>query len=153
MSALFNNRYECHAFLDGINPLNTNMTITNRLENTISPLRLHAASSGRITNSTHSLFPTVRMRPLNFFSASSVELHGASNTNILRNNIRVRLSSIRSPVLRKYPNPFKRPNMYPSISKCNAKSFDCCEHLYTKTTITSSVNGRTFSVTNNSDLD
>ena len=101
MSALFNNRYECCAFLGGINPLYTNMTTTNRLRITISPLRLHAASSVRIPTSTHSfrpLSPTVRMRPQNLFSASSVDLHGASNTNILRNNLRVRLSPIKSPV-------------------------------------------------------
>ena len=123
---------------------------------TISPLRLHAASSVRIPTSTHSfrtLLPTVRIRPLNLFSASSVDLHGTSNTNVLRNNLRVRLSSIKSPVLRKYLNPFKRPSKYPSISKCNAKSCNCCQHLCTNTTITSSVNGRTFSVINNSDLD
>ena len=76
-----------------------------------------------------------------------------SNTNVLRNNLRVRSSPIKSPVLRKYLNPFKRPSMYPSISKCNAKSCNCCQHLCTNTTITSSVNGRTFSVINNSDSD
>ena len=108
LSVVFNNRNEYHAFLDGINPLYTNMTITNRLRITISPLRLHAASSVRIPTSSHSfrtLLPTARMRPLNLFSASSVDLHGASNTNILRNNLRVRLSPIKSPVLLKYPNP------------------------------------------------
>ena len=44
------------------------------------PLRLHAASSVRIPTSTHSfraLLHTVRIRPLNLFSASSVDLHGA----------------------------------------------------------------------------
>ena len=50
-------------------------------------------------------------------------------------------------------NPFKRHGMYPSISKCNAKKCNCCNHLCSKTTITSSVNGRTFSVVNDSDLD
>ena len=131
------------------------MNITNRVKITISPLRLHAASSVRIHTSTHSfrtLLPTVRNRPLNLFSASSVDVHGASNTNVLRNNLRVRLSQIKT-VLRKYLNPFKRPSMYPSISKCNAKSCNCCQHLCTNTNITSSVNGRTFSVINNSDLD
>ena len=58
-----------------------------------------------------------------------------------------------SPVLRKYSNPFKRPGVYPSISKCNAKRCNCCMHLCTNSTITSSVNGRKFSVVNNSDLD
>ena len=137
-------------------PIHINMTITNRVKITISPLRLHAASSVRIPTSTHSfrtLLPTVRIRPLNLFSASSVDLHGASNTNVLRNNLRVRLSAIKSPVLRKYLNPFKRPSMYPSISNCNAKSCNCCQQLCTNTTITSSVNGRTFSAINNSDLD
>ena len=111
MSALFNNRHECRVFLDGINPLYIFMTITNRLRITISPIRLHAASSLRIDKSTLSfrtLLPTVRMRPLNLFSASSVDLHGISNTNILHNNLRVRLSPIKSPVLGKYPNPFQK---------------------------------------------
>ena len=136
--SLFSRRYH---------PLHTNMTITNREKISISPLRLHAASSVRIPTSSHSfrtLLPTVRIRPLNLFSASSVDLHGACNTNVLRNNLRVKLSTIKSPVLRKYLIPFKRPSMYPSISKCNAKSCNCCQHLSTNTTITSSVNGRTF---------
>ena len=135
--------------------MHTNMTITYRVKITIYPLRLHAASSVRIPTSTHSfrtLLPIVRIRPINLFSASCVDLHGASNTNVLRNNLRVRLSPIKSPVLRKYLNPFK-PSMYPSISKCNANSCNCCQHLCTNTTITSSVNGRTFSVINNSNLD
>ena len=51
---LFNDRYECHSFLDGITPIHTNMTITNRVKITISLLRLHAASSVRIPTSTHS---------------------------------------------------------------------------------------------------
>ena len=102
-ATLFNDRYECHSFLDSIIPINTNMTITNRVKITISPLRLHAASAVRIPTSTHSfrtLLPTVRIRPLNLFSASSVDLHGASNTNVLRNNLRVRLSPNKSSVLR-----------------------------------------------------
>ena len=81
------------------------------------------------------------------------DFHGASNTNVLHNNLRVRLSPIKSPVLRIYLNPFKRFSMYPSISKCNAKSCNCCQHVCTNTAITSSVNGRTFLVINNSDLD
>ena len=73
---------------------------------------------------------------------------------MFRNNLQIRLSPLKSPILRKYINPFKRPGMYPSISKCNAKKCNCCNHLCSKTTITSSVNGsRTFSVVNDSDLD
>ena len=57
------------------------------------------------------------------------------------------------PYLRKNTKPFIRFGMYPSISKCNAKRCKCCKHLSTLTTVTSSVNGRPFSVINNSDLD
>ena len=88
------------------------------------------------------------------FSASSVFcLHGLANTSIFHNNLRVMLSPLKSAVLRKYSNPFKRPGMYLSISKCNAKRCNCCVHLCTNSTVTSSVNGRKFSVVNNSDLD
>ena len=50
-------------------------------------------------------------------------------------------------------NAFKRRGMYPNVSKCNAKRYVCCTPLCTKTTITSSVNGRQFSIINNNDLD
>ena len=43
--------------------------------------------------------------------------------------------------------------MYPNISKCNAKSCTCCNHLICRSTIISSVNHRQFSVVNNSHLD
>ena len=66
---------------------------------------------------------------------------------------RVRLSPLKSPILCKYINPFKRCGIYPSISKCNAKRFRCCNHWCTTSTVTSSVNGRQFSVINNTDLD
>ena len=130
------------------------MTITNRLKITLTPLRLHSASSVRIPNSINNfraLIPTVRLRPLNLLSSPSVNLHSLANTSIFHNNLRVMLSPLKSTVLRKYSNPFKRPGMYPSISKCNAKR--CCMHICTNSTVTSSVNGRTFSVVNNSDLD
>ena len=152
----FYNRYECRAYFDSINTILPTMTITKRLEITLTPLRLHASSTVRIPHSTNSfqnLLPTVRVTPLNLFSASTVNLHGASNSNMFRNNLQIRLSPLKSPILRKYINPFKRPGMYPSISKCNAKKCNCCNHLCCKTTITSSVNGRTFSVVNDSDLD
>ena len=100
------------------------MTITNRLKITLTPLRLHSALSVRIPNSINNfrtLIPAPRLRPLNLLSASSVNLHGLANTSIFHNNLRVMLSPLKSPVLRKYSNPFKRPGMYPSISKCNDK--------------------------------
>ena len=60
---------------------------------------------------------------------------------------------IKSPILLKYKNPYKRNSMYPNISKRNAKSCTCCNHLICQSTIISSVNHRQFSVVNNSDLD
>ena len=95
----------------------------------------------------------IGLRPLNLLSASSVNLHDLANTSIFHKNLRVMLSPLKSPILRKYTNPFKRPGMYPNISKCNAKRCNCCMHLCTNSTVTSSVNGRKFSVVNNSDLD
>ena len=132
------------------------MTITNRLKITLTPLRLHSASSVRIPNSinnSQTLLPAVRLRPLNLLSASSVNLHGLANTSIFHNNLRVMLSPLKSPVLRKYSNPFKTPGIYSSISKCNAKRCNCYMHFCTNSTVISSVNGRKFSVVNNSDMD
>ena len=157
MDCLLNsNRYGCRFSLDGITTLHTTMTITNRLKITLTPLMLHSASSVRIPNSIYNfrtLIPALRLRPLNLLSVSSVKLHGLANTSIFHNNLWVMLSPLKSPVLRKYSNPFQRPRMYPSISKCNAKRCNCCMHLCTSSTVTSSVNGRKFSVVNNSDLD
>ena len=109
------------------------MTITNRLNITLTPLRLHSASSVRIPNSINNFktsIPALRLRPLNLLSASSVNLHGLANKSIFHNNLRVMLSPLKSPVLRKYSNPSKTPGMYPSISKCNAKRCNCCMHIY-----------------------
>ena len=92
----------------------------HNLEITLTPVRLHPASSVRIPNSINTfrtLIPALRLRPLNLLSASTVSLHGLANTSIFHNNLRVMLSPLKSPVLRKYSNPFKRPGIYPSISK------------------------------------
>ena len=132
------------------------MTITNRLRITLTPLRSHSASSLRIPNSINNfrtLIPAVRLRPLNLLLASSVSLHGSANTSIFYNDLQVMLSLLKSSVLCKYSNPFKRPGIYPSILKCNAKRCNCCMHLCTNSTVTSSVNDRKFSVINNFDLD
>ena len=91
------------------------MTITNRLKITLTALRLHSASSVRIPNyiNFRTLIPALGLRPLNLLSVSSVNLHGLANTSIFHNNLRLMLSPLKSPVLRKYSNPFKRPGMYP----------------------------------------
>ena len=97
--------------------------------------------------------PTVNVSPLKLHSVSSINLYGASNYNIFRNHLRIRLYPIKSPILIKYKNPYKRNSMYSNISKCNAKSCTCCNHLICQSTIISSINHRQFSVVNYSDLD
>ena len=98
------------------------MSFSKRINISISPLRLHSASSVQIPSSTrkfNTMIPSIKIRPLNILSASSVNLHGITNSNVFHNNLRIRLSPLKSPILRKYTNPFKRCGMYPSISKCN----------------------------------
>ena len=88
------------------------------------PIRLHLASSVRIPSSV-SIFPTVRLSPP------------------------------KSPIIWNYTKPFnavKRRGMYSNASKCNAKVCVCCTLVCTKTTITSSVNGRQFSIINDNDI-
>ena len=51
----------------------------------ISPLRLHSASSVQIPSSTRKLntmLPSIKKRPLNILSASSINLHGIANRNV-----------------------------------------------------------------------
>ena len=78
------------------------------------------------------MLPSIKIRPLNLLSASFVNLHGITNSDVFHKNLRIRLSPLKSHILRKYTNPFKRCGMYPSISKCNAKRCKCCKHVSTK---------------------
>ena len=108
------------------------MSFSKRINISISPIRLHSASSVQIPFSTrkfNTMLPSIKICPLNILSASSVNLHGITNSNVFHNNLRIRPSPLKSPILRKYTNPFKRCGMYPSISKCNAKRCKCCKHL------------------------
>ena len=108
------------------------MSFSKRINISISPLRLHSASSVQIPSSTRkfsTMLPSIKIRPLKILSASSVNLHGITNSNVFHNNLRIRLSPLKSPILRKHTNPFKRCGMYPSISKCNAKKCKCCKGL------------------------
>ena len=65
----------------------------------------------------------------------------------------VMLFPLGSPVLRGCSSPFRGPGVCPGVSGCNARMCNCCMHLCTNSTVTSSVNGRKFSVVSNSDLD
>ena len=115
----YNSRYVYGFLSNGITSFTTIITV--------SPIRLHFTSSLQIPRSTarfNSLLPTVKVSPLKLHT-----VYGASNYNIFSNHLRIRLSPIKSPILLKYKNPYKRNSMYPNISKCNAKSCTCCNHL------------------------
>ena len=117
---------------------------------------LLSASSIQIPQSTNrydSMLPSVYFSPLKLHSATKTNLHGVSDSALLRNDLKVCLSPLKSPVLRNSRRKYRRSVAYPFISKCNAKRCSCCKHLCCKSTIKSNVNGRQFSVITNSDLD
>ena len=97
----------------------------------------------------------LHLSPFSLHSESSVCI--PSSVNNFRGMLpTIRLSPLASLIIRNYTKPFNafgRREMYPNVSKCNAKRCVCCTHLCTKTTITSSVNGRQFSIINNKDID
>ena len=95
--------------------------------------------------------PSVYVSPLKLHSATKINLHGVSDSAPFRNHLKVRLSRLKSPVLRNSRSKY-RSAVYLSISKCNAKRCSCCKHLH-KSTFKFNVNGRQFSVGTNSDLD
>ena len=97
------------------------------------------------------MLPSVYVSPLKLHSATKINLRGVSDSALFRNHLKVRLSPLKSPVLRSSRSKYRRSVVYPS--KCNAKRCSCCKHLYCKSTIKSNVNGRQFSVITNSDLD
>ena len=101
----------------------------------------------------NTILPSIKIRPLNILSATSLNLHGITNSNVFHNNPRITLYPLKSNILHKYTYLFKRCGMNPSISECNVKRCKCSKHLSTKSTVTLSVNDRQFSVINNSELD
>ena len=111
-----------------------------------------------LTNTTLMLrtkITKLHLSPISLYSASSVRIPSSVN-NFLDMLPTIKLSPLGLPIIRKYIKPFnafKRRGIYPNITKCNAKRCVCCTHLCTKTTITSSVNGRQFSIINNNDMD
>ena len=77
--------------------------ITTKKKTIISPRRVQSASSVRIPqNIGRSLLPTINITPLKLSSVSSLRLNGASNCNSFRNSLRIRLSPVKSPIIRKY---------------------------------------------------
>ena len=130
------------------------MITTKRKIIIISPRRVQSAFSVRIPqNIGRFLLPTFNITPLKLSFVSSIRLNGASYCNIFRYSMRIRLSPVKSPIIRKYKNPDKKRSLYPSISMCNVKSFICCSPLKNANQPFVLVNGRQFSIENNPDLD
>ena len=101
----------------------------------LSSLQLHSASSIQIPNSTNrynSILPSVYVSPLKLHSSTKINLHGVSDSAFFINHLKVRLSSLKSPVLRNSRSKNRRSVVYPSISKCNAKKCSSCIHLCCK---------------------
>ena len=82
--------------------------ITTKRKTIISPRRVQLASSIRIPqNISRSLLTTINITPLKLSSVSSIRLNDASNCNIFRNSLRIRLAPVKSPIIRKYKNLYK----------------------------------------------
>ena len=103
--------------------------------------------------------PSVVISPLKLSSARScyVPHSFVNNNNIFRNYLQVRLSPLKHTIIKKYnikqTNFPQRCRVYPSINKCNSKRCGCCNFLSHRSTITSTVNGRTFNSILNADID
>ncbi len=126
----------------------------------ISPLRLSSASTVQIPsklNYFNHLQPSVLLARMNLSSIRTINMTGLQSVKCI--NLKIKLSPIRSPILRKYniSTPANlndgRRRSYPFIYKCNFKRCKCCSFLNCNSTLKSTVNGRTFSININSDID
>ena len=83
----------------------------------LSPVQLHSASSiiqiPQSTNRYHSMLPSVYVSPLKLYLAIKVNLHGVSDSALFRNHLKVRLSPLKSPVLRNSRSKYRRSVVIP----------------------------------------
>ena len=87
-----------HCMLSYLSSLPVSVLRSLDTDISISPLRLHSASSVQIPSSTrkfNTMLPSIKIRPLNILSVSSVNLHGITNSNVFHNNLRIRLSPLK----------------------------------------------------------
>lgn len=138
------------------------MTSPNKVNHIIQPLRVQSTFT-HINDKYRSLtkkFPTVNLSPLKLQSATSFHLPSFNKNaynNVFRNNMRLCISPLGSSILKKYSIKLssnqQKDRLYSSIYNCNSKRCVCCKYLSHKSTVTSSVNGRTFNVKINTDVD
>ena len=117
----------------------------------LTPIRMQSVSSIQIPRNTSdisSLQPFVRLRPLNLPSALSFRVPSISFNKCFNNGPRVVLSPLKTSLSYSVDvKPFyKTRRLYPNITKCKVKRCKCCKNISCKSTIKSSVNGRTFNV-------
>jgi hypothetical protein len=119
----------------------------------LAALNMHSVSTVQIPKNVTSfslLQPSVRIKPLNLQSASSFHVPSISINKCFYNGPRVVISPLKSSIQRlssfNKRTLHKRHRVYPRIFKCNAKRCMCCNNLSCNSTISSTVNGRVFSV-------
>ena len=110
--------------------------------------------------------PLIHLTPLRLSSIRSIHLPTPSCKKLLFSSPKICLPQINLHSHSKYninlPIPYKHTKPasvfnqkhrgHPSIFKCNARRCLTCHHISCKSTITSSVNGDTFNVITNSDI-
>ena len=135
--------------------LNMDRTTNRRISN----LQSHAVS---VHIPSHVLryklkIPCIRLKPLNLHSARSFHFPSVSSSDIFHNGPKIVLSPLKRSVARKYSVHnklrFPKQRQYHKISKCNSNRCVCCKYLVCKPHIKSTVNGRTFNVKLNTDID
>ena len=114
---------------------------------------MHSVSTVQIPKNVTSfalLQPSVRIKPLNLQSASSFHVPSISINKCFYNGPKVVISPLKSSIQRlssfNKRTLHKRHRLPPRILKCNAKRCMCCNNLSCNSTISSTVNGRVFSV-------
>ena len=109
------------------------------------------------TSNFNSLEPCVRLKLLHLHSATSFHVPSLSVNKCFYDGPRIVISPLKS-TLNSFSavqkrSLYKRHRVYPTIQKCFAKRCMCCSNISCKSTIKSTVNGRTFNVKINSDVD
>ena len=102
LNIAINNRYERCFSMYGIN-LKLNYEEPKTVKIVFSHFQLHSASSMQIPHSTNRynfMLPSVYVSPLKLHLATKINLHGVSDSVLFRIHLKVRLSPLKSSVLR-----------------------------------------------------
>ena len=125
--------------------------LTNINANTLSPTRMQATRVASLRN------PSINLNALNLHSVRRCYIPSNANghNKLFNSKVKVILSPLKSPVIRKYQIDNKINNhirdttsggLYPKVGKCDSRKCICCTHLQTNSTIKSTVNNRSFNI-------